>query len=89
MNIGMIISWAYAAYLFFKKKSRFPAWYVGLLFFGLAFVVLDAFAIKIVLPDEPIFDRDTVRSIGRLLGVIVIWVPYIRLSRRVKITFVR
>ena len=59
INSGMLLVCVYMAYLFFSKKMVFPKWYIGLAVFSLAFIIADAFAIKLVLPSEPVFDPDT------------------------------
>jgi hypothetical protein len=88
INSGMLLVWFYLAYLFFTKKSLFPKVYIGLAIFSLAFILADAFAITLVLPNEPIFGPDTIQEVLRALVMVVIWVPYMLLSKRVKATFV-
>jgi len=88
INSGMLLACLYIAYLFFSKKSAFPKWYIGLGVFSLGFVVADALAIKLVLPLEPAFDPDTVKELMRSLLVVVVWVPYMLVSKRVKATFI-
>ena len=56
--------------------------------FTLAFIVLDAYAIKAVLPHEPVFDPDTLKELGRTLIASLVWIPYMLVSKRVKATFV-
>ena len=76
------------AYLFFSKKAVFTKWFIGLAVFSLVYMIANAFAIKLVLPSKPVFDPDTVRRLLPSLGAIVIWVPYMLKSKRVKATFV-
>jgi len=87
-NSGMLLVWLYIAYLFFSKKIIFAKWYIGIAIFSLAFIVADAFAIKLVMPDEPVFDPDTTKELFRSLFMVAVWVPYMLLSKRVKATFV-
>ena len=35
-------------------------WYIGIAVFSLLYVLADAVAVKLVLPDEPIFGPDTI-----------------------------
>ncbi len=88
VNLLMVGVWLYIAYLFFTKKKTFPKWYIGLLIFTIVFILLDAFAIKLVVPEESVFDQETLKQLGRSLLVSLIWVTYMRFSVRVKQTFV-
>lgn len=88
INVGLIGASLYMAYLFFAKKAVFTKWFIGLAVFNLVFTIANAIAIKLVLPSEPVFDQDTVRRHLPSLGAIVIWVPYMLISKRVKATFV-
>jgi hypothetical protein len=87
INGGLVLAWIFVAVLFFSKKKEFPKWYIGMLLFTLAFILIDALAIKLVLPNEPVFDAETVKEFGRTLIVTLIWVPYMLVSKRVKTTF--
>ncbi len=89
INGGLVLTWIFIAFLFFTKKKAFPKWYVGILLFTLTFILLDAFAMKSVLPDEPIFDAETTKELGRSFVATVVWVPYMLVSKRVKATFVK
>lgn len=89
INLALIFAWLYTIFLFFSKKRAFPKWYIGIVIFTLIFIVFDAIAINSVLPDEPIFDSDTVKEISRTLISCLIWIPYMLISKRVVATFVR
>lgn len=88
INILLIAAWIYIAYLFFSKKKLFPKVYMSVMIFTLLFIILDAFAVKLVLPDEPIFDPETTKEVVQTLVACIIWIPYMLLSKRVKATFV-
>ncbi len=88
VNVLMCLIWVYIAYLFFSKKKAFPKWYIGMLIFTVCFIIVDAFAIKLVMPNEKAFDPETLRQLGRSLLVALIWVSYMNYSVRVKRTFV-
>ena len=78
------------SYIFPIPKSRdFPKWYIGIAVFSLVYIVADAFAIKLVLPNEPIFDPDTIKELLRSVIMVVVWVPYMLVSKRVKATFIK
>jgi hypothetical protein len=87
INILLVATWIYIAYLFFAKKKLFPKIYIGVMIFTLVFILLDAFAIKIVLPNDPIFDKDTLKELFRSIIASSIWIPYMLISKRVKATF--
>lgn len=89
INSGLILVWLYMAYKFFTKSRDFPKWYIGIAVFSLVYIVADAFAIKLVLPNEPIFDPDTIKELLRSVIMVVVWVPYMLVSKRVKATFIK
>ena len=89
INCGLILVWLYMAYKFFTKSKDFPKWYIGIAVFSMVFIVADAFAIKLVLPNEPVFDPETIKELMRSLIMVVIWVPYMLVSKRVKATFTK
>jgi hypothetical protein len=87
INIGVMGLWLYIAFIFFSKKVIFPKVYIGALLFSIAFITIDAFAMTLVLPDEPIFDPETMKELFRSLISAIIWIPYMFKSKRVKATF--
>lgn len=89
INTLLIVAWLFMAYLFFSKKKMFPKMYIFMMLFSLVFIVLDAFAIKIVIPDMAIFDPETTKEVFRSVIGVAIWVPYMLVSKRVRNTFVR
>ena len=89
INGGVVLAWMFAGYLFFLKKKSFPKWYIGILLFSLVFGFADALAVQAVLPNEPVFNAETSKELGRSLLVTLIWVPYMLVSKRVKATFVK
>lgn len=87
INCLQLLVSLYLAYLFFAKKAAFPYWYIGFSLFVTAFIVIDAFVVKLVLPNEPVFDPDTTKELVRSLISCAIWIPYMLVSKRVKLTF--
>ena len=83
-----VLVWLFIAFLFFSKKKLFPKLYIGMLLFSLVFIVLDALAIKMVMPSEPVFDPDTLKELLRTVVASAIWIPYMLVSKRVKATFI-
>lgn len=79
----------YIAYMFFSKSRNFPKWFIGAIIFSIVFTVVDAFAVNMVLPNEPIFDPATVKKLSRFVLEFFIWLPYMLVSKRVSETFKR
>ena len=89
INALLVAGWVFIGFLFFTRKRIFPKVYIGILVFTLVFIIADAFSIKSVLPNEPVFDPETIKEILRGAVAICIWVPYMLISKRVRATFVR
>jgi len=89
VNLLVIIVSIYLIFLFFTKKRLFPKLFIGITVFSLFFILIDTALVKIVLPEEPMFDPDTVKEFAGSVIVCLIWVPYMLVSKRVKATFVR
>ena len=87
-NCVVLLLSIYTIFLFFSKKSLFPKLYIWVVCGSLVFVLIEASLVRVVMPDEPIFDPETLQSILQQVVGIVIWVPYMMLSKRVKVTFV-
>ena len=88
VNLFLFLVSIYLAYLFFKKKDEFPTWYAGLAIFSLVFILLDAYIVTMILPEVPMFDYETITTLIPTLGSILIWTPYLFLSKRSKETFI-
>jgi len=86
-NVLLVLAWVYVAFLFFTRRAVFPKWYIGLMLGTLAFIVLDALAVAVVLPDAPLLDQKTLTELVRSVLVASVWVPYMLVSERVKATF--
>jgi hypothetical protein len=87
INCLFIVASIVLLFMYFQKSGRFPKIYIYYLIANVAFILTDALAVRIVLPEEPIFDPDTVREFGRSLINATIWIPYILVSKRVRNTF--
>lgn len=87
-NAVLITATLYAVYLFFNKRREFPKLYIWITAAGFVFVILDAWLIKFVAPQLPVFDPDTLKELARGAIGVCIWIPYMNVSKRVKATFV-
>lgn len=89
-DLGMAVAFGYLIYLFFAKDYRFPRFFIGVFLLPLIFIPADAWIVtSFVMPDKPMFDRETTFEFARVLITVMIWVPYMLLSKRVKATFVK
>ena len=87
-NVFSILLVFHLLVLFFRKSSRFPKTYIFLLSMTAPFLLLDAWLVSWVLPEQPFFDPETAKDFFRSVVGMLIWVPYTLVSKRVKNTFV-
>ena len=87
-NLGILLISLYLAYLFFNKKMEFPEWYAGLALISFVFILVDAYLVTMILPEIPMFDFETISALIPTLGSLLIWSPYLFLSKRSKETFI-
>lgn len=77
------------ALLFFKRKRAFPGLFIALMLFMLAFNSVDTWAAGQLIKSEPTETVSEWSQITMILIQAAIWIPYMLLSRRVKLTFTR
>ena len=87
-NLGFIIAGCALVCLFFSKSRLFPKTFIAYLLINLCFLILDAWLGSFVITDEPMFDPDTTKALFTTLMGVVIFVPYMMFSKRVRNTFV-
>ena len=87
-NAAIILVSIYLIYLFFTKHYLFPKLYILVLAGSAIFIFIDAWVGTFFFPDEPMMDEDIAREFGRVLIGAFIWIPYMLVSKRVKLTFV-
>ncbi len=89
VNGIVILLFLYMAILYFSKNRRFPKFFTGVLIFVLIFTVLDLAATCTILPFEIVMQPGTIIRVSMPVFGCLIWIPYMRKSKRVKATFVR
>jgi len=87
-NLFILVLSLFLVYLFFFKRQQFPKVYIALAIIVPLVLIADGLVGKIVMPNEPIFDPLTAKDLSRSIGALIIWVPYMLMSKRVKNTFV-
>ncbi len=87
-NLGIVAAFIYLIYLFFSKHYLLPKFFIAIAVVSLIFISLDAWLVKLVQPNEPMFDPETTIQFARTLILGLIWIPYMLVSKRVKATFV-
>lgn len=85
--IGFMALTIYVASFFFRKKRQLPRLYIVFILYGLVFAVVD-FWLGYHYLSIP-FNSENISSIIRHVFSACIWIPYFRVSERVKRTFVR
>ena len=83
-NFGLVFGWIHAIRLFFQKKKTFPTTYIAMVTVSFIVVLGDTLAITALLPE---IDHDMSGEVLRGFVAAVIWIPYMRISKRVKATF--
>lgn len=87
-NAIIVAASLYLIYLFFSKHYLFPRLYIAVIAVSLVFIPLDAWLVTTIFPSEPMFDSATTKEFVRSLVVGIIWIPYLLVSERVRLTFV-
>ena len=88
-NTVIIAGSVLLAVLFYRRKRTFPAVFAILMIASLVFIGADTWAVDALLKNT---GSDKAKTLGEFAKVAIqaaIWVPYMLLSRRVKLTFTR
>ena len=88
VNTFLILMLIYLLYLFFKKKKSFPKNYIFISLFAIIVIPVDAYLVSVVIPNEKIWDAETLKSFIQTLLSGAIWIPYMLKSQRVRNTFI-
>jgi heme A synthase len=84
--IAQFLLTVYVGSLFLRKKRQLPKAYIAFLLYGLVFVGVDL-SLAHALMGIPL-SYDSMHSVIRTIFACCIWIPYFRVSERVKRTFV-
>lgn len=87
-NLAFFVASIVLAVLFFRKSRWFPKVYIALMLLNIANTLVDVWLASFVLPNEPMFDPDTMKTLTRSIFGLAIWGSYMLHSKRVKNTFV-
>ena len=87
-NIVILLVAVLLLWLFFKRKQSFPKLYIAATLLTLLFVTLDIWFASQVIADQLMLTGEITKSLAAVAVGIVIWIPYMLRSRRVKATFV-
>lgn len=74
--------------IFFTRHRQFPAAFIMVALFSVAWVITDALLYRSIVPADPLFDAQSAREFARAALCALVWVPYMLVSKRVKATFV-
>ncbi|MET3483107.1 DUF2569 domain-containing protein [Methylobacterium sp. 1973] len=85
LNCAMIALSAWALVLMVQRDRRYPKVYIAALAATAALVTADALLAQALFGVA--IDQETGRSMGRAIGAALIWIPYMRKSKRVAGTF--
>lgn len=88
INALIFVGSLFLIYLYFSKHRLFPKMYIALVAATLIFIPLDAWVASKFLVNQPAFDPETAKEFTRAIVAAVIWVPYMLVSKRVRLTFV-
>ncbi|MEN8125867.1 MAG: DUF3857 domain-containing protein [Bacteroidota bacterium] len=88
INVGFLVFYTLAVFLFFKKRSSFPKVFIFLLISNTVFIILDSL-IVFYLDTSAVDEKEIIKEIFYAIIRVGIWVPYFLISERAKQTFVQ
>jgi hypothetical protein len=86
-NVALVGAAVTLLFLFFKRSQKFPKFYIVVAVAQLLFLIIDTWLASSLLVDEPVLDPETIQAFSQQLVTVLVWVPYMRVSKRVKNTF--
>lgn len=88
INALLALAFVYAGYLFVSKKANFPKVFLHSLQFATVFVLTDALLAAWLMPQGTPFDRGIIKEVVRSFVQLFVWWQYMRVSVRVRETFI-
>ncbi len=89
VNALIALAFVYAGFLFVSKKANFPKVFLRSLQFVAFFVLIDALFAAWLMPQGTPFDRGLIKEVVRSFVQLFVWWQYMRVSVRVRETFVQ
>lgn len=89
VNLAQFIFTLWLAWIFFKKSSQTPKFYIIWLILFALIRIIDALLVKqIPMATAQSVGTETIKDITRSIIGAAIWIPYFLVSKRVKNTFI-
>ncbi len=88
-NLTFIFFSIFLLVLFFRRSRLLPKFFVAYLVFNLVFVIVDHYLSNLIPLVASLKDPYSRGKITRSIASAAIWIPYFRVSKRVRKTFVR
>lgn len=88
INALIAVAFVYAGSLFVSKKANFPKVFLRCLQFVAVFVLIDALLAAWLMPLGTPFDRSLIKEVVRSCVQLFVWWQYMRVSVRVRETFI-
>lgn len=88
INVFFLFFAIYLVYLLFRKSYKFPSYFIAYFIGMIIFILLDAM-VGGMITEEAVFDSATISELFKTGIYAVVWIPYMKISQRVKETFVR
>ena len=87
-NIIIFMLSVYLIYLFLDKKEKFKKWYLAIALFSAVTIGLDFYITHQLFPNDEIIGKEELRDLKSILVRLLVWTPYLFISKRAKGTFV-